>query len=346
MSLFHTVKTYFIPCAHNGFRPRVLATSTFLILIGAVIGLKLVSVVSFSIYTGANLFHQVSQTDLYALTNQTRSQYQLKPLTPNPRLETAAQLKLADMTSQGYFAHVSPKGVEPWYWFDRARYDYSIAGENLAMDFTTTNEVMNGWLNSELHRKNILLASFTEIGIAVGTGVIEDDERTVVVQLFGSPRGAVSVLAANLPVQTGAPVPTPVPQKPVPPALTPFKTPFKKLVPTPTPTPAPTSPATAFRTESSRPIALVNTAEASVPEVQGASFVDSAPYISHSLLNLIFMILILASVAVFLINLLVVWRIQYPALILKSAALVGICLLAVFANDAWVAEYGSRVIIP
>ena len=48
---------------------------------------------------------------------------------------------------------------------------YRTAGENIAKGQRTPEEVMNAWMNSDGHRKNILNASYTTIGVAYYNGV-------------------------------------------------------------------------------------------------------------------------------------------------------------------------------
>ena len=42
---------------------------------------------------------------------------------------------------------------------------YRTAGENIAMGYPTPEAVVDGWMNSEGHRANILNPSFTVIGV-------------------------------------------------------------------------------------------------------------------------------------------------------------------------------------
>ncbi|MEA1854806.1 CAP domain-containing protein [Cytobacillus sp. FSL W7-1323] len=42
---------------------------------------------------------------------------------------------------------------------------YLTAGENIAKGYTSPKAVVQGWMNSEGHRANILNGNFTEIGI-------------------------------------------------------------------------------------------------------------------------------------------------------------------------------------
>ena len=44
---------------------------------------------------------------------------------------------------------------------------YTSAGENIAMGQETPQEVMNAWMNSDGHRKNILNPDFTELGVGI-----------------------------------------------------------------------------------------------------------------------------------------------------------------------------------
>ena len=46
----------------------------------------------------------------------------------------------------------------------------TIAGENLAVNFSDSQDVTNAWMNSPEHRANILNGDFTQIGIATAQG--------------------------------------------------------------------------------------------------------------------------------------------------------------------------------
>lgn len=119
-------------------------------------------------------------------TNEERVRVGETGLRVSPLLTEAAQAKADDMATKGYFAHTSPTGVSPWYWFDQVNYQYAYAGENLAVNFSDSRRVTDAWMNSLLHRQNILNTNFTEIGIATATGVYKGREAVFVVQLFGT----------------------------------------------------------------------------------------------------------------------------------------------------------------
>ena len=57
------------------------------------------------------------------------------------------------------YSHLRPDGT---LWYTIAP---GVAGENIAKGQTSATGVMNDWMNSEGHRKNILTKSYTEIGV-------------------------------------------------------------------------------------------------------------------------------------------------------------------------------------
>jgi hypothetical protein len=132
-----------------------------------------------------HLLATVVPEKLIELTNIRRGDDGVETLVFNPLLESAAKMKAEDMAKNGYFAHTSPEGKTPWYWFDMVGYNYRYAGENLAVNFTESYEVDEAWMNSPTHRDNILNKRFEEIGIATATGEYKGKEAVFVVQLFG-----------------------------------------------------------------------------------------------------------------------------------------------------------------
>lgn len=136
------------------------------------------------------------------LTNEERSKLGLGSLKSNQLLSEAARQKAADMFVFNYWAHVSPSGRTPWTFFTDVGYKYQYAGENLARDFRDPDSVVRAWMNSPSHRENVVNGKYQEIGVAVVDGTLQGVETTLVVQLFGTPYGAVSK-----PVEKAAPKP-------------------------------------------------------------------------------------------------------------------------------------------
>lgn len=130
----------------------------------------------------------VASSLLSSLTNEKRSEFDLATLKTNPQLEQAAKLKAEDMARRGYFAHQSPEGRDFTYFLNQVGYDYEYAGENLAINFEDSSEVVNAWMQSPGHRENILKGRYTEMGVATASTTVKGKERVLVVQLFGTPR--------------------------------------------------------------------------------------------------------------------------------------------------------------
>lgn len=121
------------------------------------------------------------------LTNQERSTIAATPLRRNPVLDEAARLKAEHMAKNSYFAHFAPDGTSPWHFFKTAGYTYAHAGENLAIHFTDSSEVVEAWMKSPAHKENIVNQDFAEIGVGTAKGTFDGYETVFVVQLFGTP---------------------------------------------------------------------------------------------------------------------------------------------------------------
>lgn len=99
------------------------------------------------------------------LTNNERKKNGLPPLQADGSLSKVAQTKSNDMEAKHYFSHTSPTYGSPFDMMRDFGISYKSAGENIAMGQPTAQEVVNAWMNSEGHRKNILSASYTNIGV-------------------------------------------------------------------------------------------------------------------------------------------------------------------------------------
>lgn len=144
-------------------------------------GLLISSVVLLTGFTHS--FSSLSMEQIMQLVNADRTQSGLPALNLNSTLNLAAYAHAEDMLSHHYFAHTSPSGVDPWYWMSELGYNYSFAGENLAIGYSNAQELVNSWMGSTDHRANILSPNFSEVGLAV----IKGSDSTLVVQMFGAP---------------------------------------------------------------------------------------------------------------------------------------------------------------
>ena len=133
----------------------------------------------------------ISPERIIELTNTERARSGAVLLRENKALSEAARQKAADMFAFNYWAHVSPSGRTPWAFFGDVGYKYQYAGENLARDFRDPESVVKAWMNSPSHRENLMNQKYQEIGVAVVDGTLQGVETTLVVQLFGTPYGAI-----------------------------------------------------------------------------------------------------------------------------------------------------------
>lgn len=99
------------------------------------------------------------------LTNEQRRRNGLSDLQIDTRLSSVAQTKSQDMQQNGYFSHTSPTYGSPFDMMRDFGVSYRTAGENIAQGQRTPQEVVNAWMNSEGHRRNILNGNFTHIGV-------------------------------------------------------------------------------------------------------------------------------------------------------------------------------------
>lgn len=124
--------------------------------------------------------------EIISLTNAIRQANGLEPLHPDQLLMQAAEHKAQAMVDAGSWSHNTPSATS-WQFLDNVGYHYQLAGENLARNFDTPKQVVDGWLNSPTHRENLLNSGYTQIGVAVATGSADSQTSILVVQYLGTP---------------------------------------------------------------------------------------------------------------------------------------------------------------
>ena len=87
------------------------------------------------------------------------------PLTWNIQLEAAATLHSADMYRKKYFSHIEDDGSTANTRIEKVGYIWMTYGENIAFGYATEEAVVEGWLKSPGHCKNIMNKAFKEVGI-------------------------------------------------------------------------------------------------------------------------------------------------------------------------------------
>jgi uncharacterized protein YkwD len=109
----------------------------------------------------------------------------LRPLEMDPRLNTAAQAHAQDMLARTYYNHNSPEGTTPRRRVLAAGFNADVVAENIAAGETSVGEALGAWLHSTDHRKNLMDARLTHIGIGMAVGSYDSRYRVLWVQDFG-----------------------------------------------------------------------------------------------------------------------------------------------------------------
>lgn len=100
------------------------------------------------------------------LVNSERAAQGLSALTLDPELSRLARMKSEDMRDNHYFAHESPTYGRVADMLTQFGYSYAGCGENIA-HHATVERAHIAFMSSEGHRRNILMSSWTKIGIGV-----------------------------------------------------------------------------------------------------------------------------------------------------------------------------------
>lgn len=117
---------------------------------------------------------------MLTLINQERTRRNLQPLQVDLELTRLARMKSEDMENKNYFSHYSPTYGSPFDMMKTYGIDYVAAGENIAANSSIDN-AHTSLMNSEGHRRNILNADFTHIGIGI---VNSDRYGNMITQMF------------------------------------------------------------------------------------------------------------------------------------------------------------------
>ncbi|WP_169981183.1 CAP domain-containing protein [Tautonia rosea] len=123
---------------------------------------------------------------IVSMTNQARAQVGLPSLMVSESLQQASRIQAESMARLNRIAHVLPESETPTL-ADRARvvgYVFSALAENLAFNYLSASDAVEGWLGSDGHRRNLLSSEYTEIGVAIARNAMG---QPYYVQVFGRP---------------------------------------------------------------------------------------------------------------------------------------------------------------
>jgi len=100
-----------------------------------------------------------------AKANAIRLENGLPELDLDEKLAAAAQKHAEDMKARNFFDHVNPDGVNPFQRMKAAGAVFKLGGENIAKGLSDTEAVFKIWLDSKLHRENLLQKAYRRQGI-------------------------------------------------------------------------------------------------------------------------------------------------------------------------------------
>jgi len=128
----------------------------------------------------------INEENIIKLTNNERTKAGLNIVTANQLLAKAAFEKGQAIIEHQRFKHdLDNKRFSAW--IKDTGYEYAYVGENLAIDFVTSEGVIKAWLKSPSHKKNLLNSNFKEIGVAVIENEFQGANTILIVQIFGEP---------------------------------------------------------------------------------------------------------------------------------------------------------------
>src|SRR5205085_2688002 len=98
---------------------------------------------------------------MFSLTNQSRTSHGVRRLKLNSRLSNMATRHSRQMANQGTLFHTAnvPREIRHWNW--------SVWGENIGMTSDSLPVIEDAFMNSPVHRDNILNGRFSHVGVGV-----------------------------------------------------------------------------------------------------------------------------------------------------------------------------------
>jgi uncharacterized protein YkwD len=121
---------------------------------------------------------EITSENIINVVNREREARMIHPLNKSGLLTKAAEDKSRHMLIYNYFEHYA-LGLTPWSFIINSGYDYSIAGENLAMGFKTSEGIVEAWMDSPTHRANILNPNYEDIGVGVVRGEFTQNDKII-----------------------------------------------------------------------------------------------------------------------------------------------------------------------
>ncbi|QLH83756.1 CAP domain-containing protein [Halosimplex pelagicum] len=115
------------------------------------------------------------EREIHTATNNRRTKHGYGQLSYDTHLASIAATHSRAMASGNFFAHEAPDGTTTADRYQEVNYSGDRAAENIAKQYATISadtesiatDIVDGWMNSQGHRENILKGGFANEGIGV-----------------------------------------------------------------------------------------------------------------------------------------------------------------------------------
>lgn len=104
---------------------------------------------------------------IFDITNVIRHRFGLKEVVWNDEIAEVAFNHSKDMAENKFFSHESELTGDLAQRLEEGGINYQTAAENIAADYVDGPAAVDGWLNSDGHRKTMLSEDFEELGVGV-----------------------------------------------------------------------------------------------------------------------------------------------------------------------------------
>jgi len=144
------------------------------------------------IFKVSNKVHYDEAFKVLDIVNEERATEGLTPLEMDSNLLKLANQRGAEISF--YYSHTRPNG-EPWSTLIKQG---GIRSEIIAVGYGSAAAAMNGWMNSEGHRKNILTPGFRYMGVSA----YEADGEMFWVQVFSNEKESIAPKRSDVVTET------------------------------------------------------------------------------------------------------------------------------------------------
>ena len=136
-----------------------------------------------SFLTAASITFEITpqESEIFNLTNQAREKAGLLPLKLNSYLMEKAREQSSQMAKEKNLSHTIIGSLDSR--IKRVNYPYRQIGENIALSTLPIDSVIQMWMESKGHRKNILNPKYKDIGIGIS---VAKDGVKYYTQVFGT----------------------------------------------------------------------------------------------------------------------------------------------------------------